>query len=152
MARRRSSPRRRTYRRRYRRNPSFKLMKGLDIQTAATAAAGGALAKFLTTQLAARVPQLADPKIKAIATLGVGVAIQALPLGSPSMRKTLGLGGQIAGITSLLAELMPGTFGAVVDASDVNVLSAGTLEVPMELEETMDGFGDELDPAIDATF
>lgn len=110
--RRRSSHRRRTSRRHYRRNPGLpSFARGLDIQKAALIVVGAAGAKFLANQLAARFPQLGgDPKIKAAVTLGLGVAMgKFLPIGG-AMRSSLALGGQVAGVSGLLASVAPQFF------------------------------------------
>jgi len=123
--RRRSSGRRRSSRRRVYRNPSFGgITKGLDIQGALLAVAGAAGAKFLVNKM-----NIADPKMKAGATLAAGVAMGMLPIGP--MRSKLALGGQIAGISMLLNEFMPGTFAddaGVYAAEDTGVFQGLSVE------------------------
>ncbi len=98
--------RRRSFRRRrYSRNPAG--LRGLQIKDALIAVLGAAATKFIV----ARLPMALDPKLKAAATIGVGVGIGMVPVGSPSLRRQLSLGGQIAGVSMLLSEFMPGAFG-----------------------------------------
>lgn len=144
--RRRSSgrPRRRRY---YRRNPSFGL-KGLDLQSAALAVVGAAVAKMVV----ARLP-IADSKIRAAATLGVGVAFNMVPGIPMGLRNKLSLGAQIAGVSALLSEFMPGVFAGVAEVSDVAMLSGP--EDGMVSDDTdeylLNGMGDPLEPELTAT-
>lgn len=108
--RRRRSTSRRSSRKHYRRNPGLPFARGLDIQKAAAIVAGIAASKFIASKLAERIPQLADPKIKAAATLAIGVALgKFLPL--PGLKASVGLGGQVAGVSGLLATVAPQFFG-----------------------------------------
>lgn len=145
--RRRSSGRRGGFRRRYRRNPSFGL-KGLDLQTAVLAVAGAAVAKMLV----ARFVPSADGKVRAAATLGAGLAFNMIPVGSASLRNKLSLGAQIAGVSALLSEFMPGVFAGVESVSDVAMLSGVDDGIPGDdTDEYLLGGMDATEPELVST-
>lgn len=121
--RRRAAPSRR--RRRYYRNPSFGL-RGLKLKEAAFIVVGAAAAKFIAAKLPANIT--ADPKMKGLATLGIGLALGMVP----RVPREIGLGGQVAGITSLLASFAPQYFGAV-EAGDPGLAGYGQEEMYDEL-------------------
>ena len=125
---------RRSRRRRgFRRNPGLKIGRGFDLQTTLVVVAGAAAARWISGQVSERVTAASDPKVRALITLAAGVGLGMVPGIPPAMRRNLSLGGQVAGAQQLLAEFMPGTFGALVESEDVNVFSAARL--PMALPD-----------------
>lgn len=56
-----------------------------------------------------------------------------VPLGSPTMRRQLALGGQIAGVSMLLGAFMPGAFG---DNGDGGIAGIVPVEATASLGDT----------------